>query len=58
MELALPRPNEDLQVQEDARDLAGLGYARELFRGFGGFSNFAIRILPLPARACSWDIRL
>jgi amino acid transporter len=29
-------------VQRDAQDLARLGYAQELFRGFGGFSNFAI----------------
>jgi amino acid transporter len=30
------------QVQEDIRDLHGLGYAQELFRTMGGFSNFAI----------------
>lgn len=38
----LARNQEDLQVQQDAQDLACLGYAQELFRGFGGFSNFAI----------------
>ena len=30
------------RAQKDAQDLAHLGYAQELFRGFGGFSNFAI----------------
>ena len=30
------------QLTEDARDLRGLGYAQELFRTMGGFSNFAI----------------
>jgi amino acid transporter len=30
------------QLAEDARDLRGLGYAQELFRTMGGFSNFAI----------------
>jgi amino acid transporter len=34
--------DEALQVRLDAQDLAHLGYAQELFRGFGGFSNFAI----------------
>ena len=29
-------------VREDARELAALGYAQELFRTMGGFSNFAI----------------
>ncbi|MGH9395584.1 MAG: amino acid permease [Terriglobia bacterium] len=33
---------EDHRAQQDAQDLARLGYAQELFRGFGGFSNFAI----------------
>ncbi len=42
MEIALPRPNEDLHAQQDAQDLERLGYAQEFFRGFGGFSNFAI----------------
>jgi len=27
---------------EDARELSRLGYAQELFRTMGGFSNFAI----------------
>jgi amino acid transporter len=30
------------QVQQDIKDLHGLGYAQELFRTMGGFSNFAI----------------
>jgi amino acid transporter len=30
------------QVQQDITDLHGLGYAQELFRTMGGFSNFAI----------------
>jgi amino acid transporter len=30
------------EVREDAEDLRGLGYAQELFRTMGGFSNFAI----------------
>jgi amino acid transporter len=30
------------QVQQDIRDLHGLGYAQELLRTMGGFSNFAI----------------
>lgn len=30
------------QIGEDARDLRALGYAQELFRTMGGFSNFAI----------------
>ncbi len=30
------------QVQDDIKDLHGLGYAQELFRTMGGFSNFAI----------------
>jgi amino acid transporter len=29
-------------AREDARELAALGYAQELFRTIGGFSNFAI----------------
>lgn len=33
---------ETARAQKDAQDLAHLGYAQELFRGFGGFSNFAI----------------
>ena len=30
------------QIQQDARDLEKLGYAQQLFREMGGFSNFAI----------------
>ena len=30
------------QLNEDARELIALGYAQELFRTMGGFSNFAI----------------
>src|SRR2546423_6793038 len=29
-------------LEQDARDLARLGYAQQLFREMGGFSNFAI----------------
>ncbi len=32
----------DEQIQQDARDLERLGYAQQLFREMGGFSNFAI----------------
>jgi amino acid transporter len=35
-----PPPSHD--AREDARELAALGYAQELFRTMGGFSNFAI----------------
>src|SRR6266540_2681871 len=30
------------QIQRDVKDLHGLGYAQELLRSMGGFSNFAI----------------
>src|SRR5918993_3463018 len=30
------------QIQQDVRDLHRLGYAQQLFREMGGFSNFAI----------------
>ena len=30
------------QIKQDVSDLHGLGYAQELFRSMGGFSNFAI----------------
>jgi amino acid transporter len=36
-----PRTREDI-IKEDVRDLHHLGYAQELFRTMGGFSNFAI----------------
>jgi amino acid transporter len=35
-------PTRDQLVEQDARDLARLGYAQQLFREMGGFSNFAI----------------
>ncbi len=35
------RSREDV-IRQDVRDLHGLGYAQELFRTMGGFSNFAI----------------
>jgi amino acid transporter len=35
------RTREEL-IQQDVRDLHGLGYAQELYRSMGGFSNFAI----------------
>ncbi|PYR20644.1 MAG: amino acid transporter, partial [Acidobacteria bacterium] len=33
---------ESEQLRDDARELGALGYAQELFRTMGGFSNFAI----------------
>jgi amino acid transporter len=38
--MSAPHPSHD--AREDARELAALGYAQELFRTMGGFSNFAI----------------
>jgi amino acid transporter len=35
-------PSREEAIQQDIRDLHGLGYAQELFRTMGGFSNFAI----------------
>jgi len=35
-------PNREDVIREDVRDLHRLGYAQELFRTMGGFSNFAI----------------
>ena len=32
----------DTQLRDDARELKALGYAQELFRSIGGFSNFAL----------------
>src|SRR5919199_1058910 len=32
----------DAQIGEDERELGALGYAQELFRSIGGFSNFAL----------------
>ena len=34
--------NREQQIQQDVRDLHRLGYAQQLFREMGGFSNFAI----------------
>ena len=36
------RPSRDEVIQRDVHDLHRLGYAQELFRSMGGFSNFAI----------------
>ncbi len=36
------RPTRQQLVEQDARDLARMGYAQQLFREMGGFSNFAI----------------
>ena len=38
----MPGPNREEAIQQDIKDLHGLGYAQELFRTMGGFSNFAI----------------
>jgi amino acid transporter len=35
-------PSREDAIQQDVRDLHGLGYAQELLRSMGGFSNFAI----------------
>ena len=35
-------PTREEAIQQDIKDLHGLGYAQELFRTMGGFSNFAI----------------
>ncbi len=37
-----PRTTRQSQAQQDAKELARLGYAQELLRSMGGFSNFAI----------------
>src|SRR6201985_1610447 len=37
-----PKLTREEQIQQDARDLERLGYAQQLFREMGGFSNFAI----------------
>src|ERR1700704_5108147 len=36
------RNDPDLQRRQDERELGALGYAQELFRTMGGFSNFAL----------------
>lgn len=38
----MPGPSREQTIQQDIKDLHGLGYAQELFRTMGGFSNFAI----------------
>src|SRR5512138_2667450 len=38
----MPRPTRAEAIAQDERDLARLGYAQQLFREMGGFSNFAI----------------
>ena len=38
----MPGPSRQEAIQQDIKDLHGLGYAQELFRTMGGFSNFAI----------------
>src|SRR4051812_35515743 len=37
-----PKLSREEQIQQDARELERLGYAQQLFREMGGFSNFAI----------------
>jgi amino acid transporter len=38
----MPSPSREEILQQDLRDLHRLGYAQQLFREMGGFSNFAI----------------
>ena len=38
----MTQPTREDVIQQDVRDLHRLGYAQELFRSMGGFSNFAI----------------
>src|SRR5512140_3065317 len=38
----LKKQTRDEQIQQDVKDLHRLGYAQQLFREMGGFSNFAI----------------
>jgi amino acid transporter len=38
----MPPPSAAGDLDADARDLASLGYAQQLFREMGGFSNFAV----------------
>jgi amino acid transporter len=40
--MAQPQPTREELIQQDVRDLHRLGYAQQLFREMGGFSNFAI----------------
>jgi amino acid transporter len=41
-EVAMAGRTREEAIQQDIRDLHGLGYAQELLREMGGFSNFAI----------------
>ena len=36
------KPTREERIEQDVKDLHGLGYAQELYRSMGGFSNFAI----------------
>jgi amino acid transporter len=38
----MPGQSREAAIQQDTADLHGLGYAQELLRSMGGFSNFAI----------------
>jgi len=38
----MPDQSREAAIQQDVADLHGLGYAQELLRSMGGFSNFAI----------------
>src|SRR5688572_5957954 len=40
--MASPKRTRDEFIQQDVEDLKRLGYAQQLFREMGGFSNFAI----------------
>jgi amino acid transporter len=40
--MAAPKRTRDELIQQDVEDLKRLGYAQQLFREMGGFSNFAI----------------
>ncbi|HEY7682499.1 MAG TPA: amino acid permease [Gemmatimonadales bacterium] len=40
--MAQPQLSREQQIQQDVKDLHKLGYAQQLFREMGGFSNFAI----------------
>lgn len=40
--MAKQQPTRDEIIRQDIRDLHRLGYAQQLFREMGGFSNFAI----------------
>src|SRR5262245_35073751 len=40
--MAVNKPSREELIEQDIRDLRQLGYAQQLFREMGGFSNFAI----------------